>query len=160
MAVKIDGIGHCALRVRDVDRSRRFYVNVLGFELLEQDPEHGGVFLSLPGTSHTIDVFAPGEMGATTEEPRGPSPLVHIAFRVGSYAALREAHDTLLEHRVKIWAMIDHVNQRSIYFADPDGNGLELYYERQDWAEIFARGRGDQDQPFTFDEPAPEWSAS
>ena len=56
--------------------------------------------------------------------------------------------------------MIDHVGQRSIYFADPDRNGLELYYERPDWAEIFARGRGDQDQPFTFDEPAPEWSTA
>ena len=102
MAVEIEGIGHCALRVRDVERSRRFYVNVLGFELLEQDSEHGGAFLSLPGTSHTIDVFALGEMDATTEEPPGPSPLLHIAFRVGSYAALREAHDTLLEKGVKI----------------------------------------------------------
>ncbi len=160
MAVKIERIGHCALRVRDTERSKRFYVDVLGFELLEEDPEHGGAFLSLPGTSHTIDVFAPGDMGTSTEEARGPSPLVHIAFRVGSYAALREARDTLLENQVKIRAMIDHVNQRSIYFSDPDGNGLELYYERPDWAEIFARGRGDQDEPFTFDKPAPEWSAS
>ena len=73
---------------------------------------------------------------------------------------MKEAHGTLLENQVKIWAMIDHVNQRSIYFGDPDGNGLELYYERPDWAEIFARGRGDRDLPFTFDEPAPEWSES
>ena len=160
MAVRIERIGHCALRVREVERSKRFYVDVLGFELLEEDPEHGGAFLGLPGTSHTIDVFASGEMDASTEEARGPSPLVHIAFRVGSYSDLREAHDTLLENGVRIRGMIDHVNQRSIYFADPDGNGLELYYERPDWAEIFARGRGDEDRPFTFDEPAPEWPPS
>ena len=108
MAVAIEGIGHCALRVRDAERSKRFYVDVLGFELLEEDPEHGGVFLSLPGTSHTIDVFAPGEMGATTEEPRGSSPLVHIAFRVGSYAALREAQLWMLKEGRARGLIVEH----------------------------------------------------
>ncbi len=157
MAVKIERIGHCALRVRDVERSKRFYVDVLGFEQLEADPEHGGAFLNLPGSSHTIDVF-PG--AKTAGDARGPTPLVHIAFRVASYAALREAYETLRGRGVEIQATIDHVNQRSIYFPDPDGNGLEIYYERSDWAEIFARGRGDQDQPFSFDDPAPDWAAS
>ncbi|MEJ2132117.1 MAG: VOC family protein [Gammaproteobacteria bacterium] len=130
---------------------------MLGFSRLEKDPDHGGVFLSLPGTSHTIDLFPAGAMGSSIEPSANDASLVHIAFRVGSYAQLREAHATLEAHGIPIQATIDHVNQRSIYFRDPEGNGLELYYERSDWAEIFARGRGDRDARFSFDDPAPQW---
>ena len=47
---------------------------------------------------------------------------------------------------------IDHVSQKSIYFEDPDGNTLEIYYERPDALTIFAAGRGDRDVPLVFDE--------
>ena len=126
--------------------------------MLERDPEHGGVFLNLAGTSHTIDLFPMGVMGT---RPAGEgSPLVHIAFKVSSYAALREANDTLAAHGVEIMARLDHTNQRSIYFSDPEGNRLEIYFEKPNWAEIFARGRADEDRVFSFDDPAPEWDES
>ena len=53
--------------------------------------------------------------------------------------------------------LLDHVNQRSIYFSDPEGNRLEIYYEKPNWAEIFENGRGDDDGAFSFDDPAPGW---
>jgi len=40
--MKLDGIGHVLLRVVDLERARKFYTEVLGFEVMEQDPEHGG----------------------------------------------------------------------------------------------------------------------
>jgi catechol-2,3-dioxygenase len=155
MPVSIDSIGHCAIAASDIDGLASFYRDVLGFEVLERDPEHGGVFLNLAGTSHTIDLFPMGMLG-TTPAIEG-SPLVHIAFKVSSYAALREAHSTLTEHGVNVDAMLDHTNQRSIYFSDPEHNRLEIYFERPDWKEIFERGRGDDDHPFTFDQEAEEW---
>ena len=45
---------------------------------------------------------------------------------------------------------IDHASQKSIYFHDPDGNMLEIVWERPDALEIFARGRHDEDTPFTY----------
>ena len=55
--MKIKRIGHVALRVNDEQRSRHFYKNILGFDVSEEDPEHGGVFMTLGDNFHTIDVF-------------------------------------------------------------------------------------------------------
>src|SRR5512142_3442160 len=54
--IKLAGIGHVLLRVADEEASKRFYRDVLGFQVAEQDPEHGGVFMTLGDGFHTIDV--------------------------------------------------------------------------------------------------------
>ncbi len=123
--IKLSGIGHVLLRVVDEEASKRFYRDALGFRIAEQDPEHGGVFMTLGDGFHTIDITqhpAPKEAAAPQ---RGQLGLVHIAFKVGSYAALRDAYTHLLESGVKIQRATDHVCQRSLYFTDPDGHGLE-----------------------------------
>jgi catechol 2,3-dioxygenase len=51
---------------------------------------------------------------------------------------------------VPILRAIDHVSQKSIYFHDPDKNLLEIVWERPNALELFARGRGDDDKPFSF----------
>jgi hypothetical protein len=71
--------------------------------------------------------------------------VAHIAFQVASYAALADAYRALLAHGVAIDRAADHVNQRSIYFSDPDGNRLEIYYEMPGALARFRSGRGDQD---------------
>ena len=158
MAIKLERIGHCALRVRDVERSKKFYTEVLGLQLMEQDPEHGGVFMSLPHDGHTIDVSPVDHPetalpGAASRERTG---LVHIAFKVRSYGELKEAYETLKSQGVDVPRMVDHVSQRSIYFNDPDGHGLEIYYEYPNARELFLQGRGDRDTEFTFDDPLPD----
>ncbi len=160
MTVKLERIGHCAVRVRDVERAQRFYIDVLGFQFMEQDPDHGGVFMSLPGDGHTIDISpldAP-EAADTGLEGRDRVGVIHIAFKVGSYEDLKGAYESLLADGVEVQRMIDHTSQRSIYFQDPDGNGLEIYYEYPNARELFLQGRGDQDVPFTFDDPVPEFA--
>ena len=160
MAVKLERIGHCALRVRDVERSKQFYTEVLGFQLMEQDPVHGGVFMSLPNDGHTIDISSVSGSEAVPSPARGRHALGvrHLAFKTGSYEALREAYDTLLAHDVSVERMIDHVSQRSLYFADPDGNQLEIYYEYTNARDLFMQGRGDRDTPFTWQDPLPPWA--
>ena len=66
--IRLMRIGHVALRVADIERSRAFYTTLLGFEVVEEDPEHGGVFMALEGMSHTIDLFP-------ADDPR-PGPVM------------------------------------------------------------------------------------
>jgi catechol-2,3-dioxygenase len=159
--MKVKRIGHVALRVADEARSRAFYKDVLGFRVSEEDPEHGGVFMTLGQNFHTIDVFGHPEPDTAPKPQANQIGLFHIAFEVGSYGELREAYCSLLEHNVSISHCVDHVSQRSIYFADPDGNRLEVYYEMPDALERFAvEGRGDQDVRLEVTrpgEPLPAW---
>ena len=55
--MKLKRIGHVALWVRSEERSKAFYRDVLGFTVSEQDPEHGGTFMTLGENFQTIDVF-------------------------------------------------------------------------------------------------------
>jgi catechol 2,3-dioxygenase len=148
--IRLKEIGHVLLRVLDVERSRTFY-ELLGFRVLEEDPEHGGTFMALEGRSHAIDLFPVKDLAAARAQVPGLRGLGHVAFRVESEAALREAYATLREHGVAITRSVDHVSQQSIYFDDPDGNTLEIYYERPDALDLFARGRDDRDAPLALD---------
>jgi catechol-2,3-dioxygenase len=149
--VRLKELGHVLVRVLDLDRSRTFYTEVLGFKILEEDPEHGGTFLALDGQSHAIDLFPVKDPEAARAQAPGVRGLGHIAFRVESAEALREAYAALRAHGVEITRSIDHVSQQSIYFLDPDGNTLEIYYERPDALALFARGRQDRDLPLALD---------
>ena len=148
--IRLTRIGHVALRVADVERSRAFYTKLLGLEVVEEDPEHGGVFMALEGLSHTIDLFpVPDPRTAPTQDP-GAVGVRHVAFLVESELALKEACVTLEANGVTIVRAVDHVSQKSIYFHDPDGNLLEIYYELPHARELFRQGRGDRDAPLVF----------
>ena len=157
--IKLKKLGHIQLRVADLERSKAFYRDVLGFRVAEQDPKHGDLFMTLGEDFHTLDM-APHESPETARGPARPLGVAHIAFQVASYEALGEAYRTLLEHGVRIERAMDHVNQRSIYFADPDGNRLEIYYEMPGALARFPDGRGDQNRELAVSwvgEPLPAW---
>ena len=159
--MKLKRIGHVALRVSDEDRSRAFYRDILGFDVSEQDPENGGTFMTLGDNFHTIDVFPTPDAENAQKPKTGQVGLFHIAFEVAEYSDLKGAYKSLLEHNVEISHCTDHVSQRSIYFADPDGNRLEIYYEIPDALKRYAvEGRGDNDVPLPVTkpgEPLPAW---
>ena len=148
--IRLTGIGHVLLRVLNLEASKKFYSEVLGFRVLEEDPEHGGTFMALEGQSHAIDLFPVKDAEAARRQTPGVRGLGHIAFRVESETALKEAYATLQTHGVEVARTIDHVSQKSIYFHDPDKNLLEIVWERPDALAIFARGRGDDDKPFSY----------
>jgi catechol 2,3-dioxygenase len=158
--INLAGIGHVLLRVADEEVSKRFYRDVLGFAVAEQDPEHGGVFMTLGDGFHTIDITQHPAPADARRPERGELGLVHIAFKVASYGALREAYAHLLDRGVEIQRAIDHVCQRSLYFTDPDGNGLEIYYEMANALALFPNGRGDEDERLPLsgrNDPLPQW---
>jgi catechol 2,3-dioxygenase len=158
--IKLAGIGHVLLRVADEEASKRFYRDVLGFQIAEQDPEHGGVFMTLGDGFHTIDIVQHPTPQEALRPERGQLGLVHIAFKVASYAALRDAYAHLLANGAEILRATDHVCQRSLYFNDPDGNGLEIYFEMPNALALFPNGRGDEDEALPLsrrDDPLPQW---
>lgn len=159
--IRLKKIGHVLLRVADLKRSRAFYRDVLGFRIAEEDPDHGNdCFMTLGDDFHTLDLVQHPSPDSAERPGRTQVGLGHIAFQVASYDALREAYRGLLERGVEIERAIDHVNQRSIYFSDPDGNRLEIYYEIAGSLERFADGRGDRDEQLAVSrpgEPLPAW---
>jgi catechol 2,3-dioxygenase len=158
--IKLDRIGHVMLSVADEAASQRFYTEVLGFRVAEQDLEHGGVFLTLGRNYHTLDIDQNADPASAPRPRRGQIGLAHIAFQVASHAALRDAYCHLLDHGVAILRATNHVNQRSIYFADPDGNTLEIYYEVPRALELFPAGRIDLNESLPVSrpgEPLPSW---
>lgn len=153
--IKLQRLGHVLIAVRNLERSKDFYTRILGFKVLEQDPKHGGVFLSIGGLGNTLDLFEckdPDAVASSDSDPASPNGLgvKHTAFAVETEDDLRDAYQALQSAGVVILRAVDHVSQKSIYFHDPDRNLLEIVWERPDALEIFARGRGDEDKPFSF----------
>ena len=148
--IQLKRLGHILLRVADVEQSKAFYSGLLGFEIVEEDPDHGGVFMTLGEHGHTLDV-----MPADGPAPARLSPqqvgMQHFAFQVDSFEDLKDAYFTLQDNGVEVMRAIDHVSQKSIYFADPDGNTVEIYYELPQALAMFREGREDRDEPFTFE---------
>jgi catechol 2,3-dioxygenase-like lactoylglutathione lyase family enzyme len=158
--IKLKGIGHVNLRVADQEASKRFYRDVLGFAIAEEDPDHGGVFMTLGDNFHTLDIGQHPAPETAQRPQRGQIGLGHIAFQVGSYTALRDAYAHLVASGVEILRATNHINQRSFYFADPDGNTLEIYYELPHALQLFPDGRADQDEALKVSgpgEPLPDW---
>ncbi|MCY1522038.1 Glyoxalase/Bleomycin resistance protein/Dioxygenase superfamily protein [compost metagenome] len=143
------------MAVRDLEVSKRFYMDLLGFKLLEEDPEHGGVFLAIGAYGNTLDLFPTTDPDATppSSNPFGSMPglgVKHVAFAVETEADLKAAYLALQDAGVKIQRALDHGSQQSVYFNDPDGNLLEIVWERSNALELFAEGRSDSDDEISF----------
>ncbi len=130
MAKRIDPqvhIGHVHLKVADLDRSVAFYHGVLGFDITQRMP--GAAFLSAGGYHHHIGLNTWESSGGSAPPP-GTTGLYHLAIRYPSRAALADALRRLTEHRVSLDGASDHGVSEALYVRDPDGNGVELYWDR------------------------------
>src|SRR3954452_17002204 len=122
-------VGHVHLRVADLDRALAFYRDVLGFGVTADARESGlGMVLLAAGDYHH-------HIGLTTFDaatPPGPghTGLYHVAFLYPDRRELGRAVRRLLDHGYPIDHATDHGGAVSVYLADPDANGVELYYDR------------------------------
>jgi len=121
-------IGHVHLKVADLDRALKFYCGVLGFEL-QQRFGSSAAFISAGGYHHHI--------GLNTWESAGGSPppsrstgLYHLAILYPTRAALADALRRLIAAGVELDGASDHGVSEALYLRDPDGNGVELYWDR------------------------------
>ena len=136
MAAPIDpgvDIGHVHLKVADLDRSLDFYCGVLGFEL-QQRLGDDAAFVSAGGYHHHIGLNTWHSKGGSPP-PAGTTGLFHFAIRYPTRAALADALRRLTSAGVGIEGASDHGVSEALYLSDPDGNGIELHWDRpkEDW---------------------------
>jgi catechol 2,3-dioxygenase len=87
------------------------------------------VFLSAGGYHHHIGLNTWDSRGGVPP-PRGSTGLYHVAFRYPDRAALADALRRLRRARVRLEGASDHGVSQALYLRDPDGNGVELYWDR------------------------------
>ena len=120
-------IGHVHLKVADLERSIAFYNGVLGFDVTQRMP--GAAFLSAGGYHHHIGLNTWESSGGAAPDS-GTTGLYHLAIRYPTRAALGDALRRLAENRVTLDGASDHGVSEALYLRDPDGNGVELYWDR------------------------------
>jgi catechol 2,3-dioxygenase len=121
-------IGHVHLKVADLERAMAFYCGVLGFELTQRYGAQAA-FVSAGGYHHHI--------GLNTWESAGASPppvfstgLFHLAILYPTRAELADALRRLMAAGIDLEGASDHGVSEALYLRDPDGNGVELYWDR------------------------------
>jgi catechol 2,3-dioxygenase len=126
-------IGHVHLKVADLERAVSFYSGVLGFEVTQRMGQ-SAVFLSAGGYHHHIGLNT-WESHGGSPPARGTTGLYHFAIRYADRASLGDALRRLREARVPLEGASDHGVSEALYLRDPDGNGVELYWDRPraDW---------------------------
>ncbi|MEM1383292.1 MAG: VOC family protein [Pseudomonadota bacterium] len=121
-------IGHVHLRVADLDRAIAFYGGVLGFDVMQRFG-NGAAFLGAAGYHHHIGLNVWQSAGGTPP-PAGHTGLYHAAFLYPTRADLADAVRRVMAAGIPITGKADHGVSEAVYLDDPDGNGVELYWDR------------------------------
>ena len=144
MAYKPMSLDHVNIFVRNAERSLAWYTDILGLHTQDisrhADGRMRGACLACdPGHAHDIALFEVGEEAGGPE--KNQVGLNHVAWRMASLDDLADIYRRLQERGVEL-RVADHTVSIGVYFSDPDGNGLEVYYElpRSEWQ---------QDHPFS-----------
>jgi catechol 2,3-dioxygenase len=121
-------IGHVHLKVADLDRALAFYCGVLGFELKQRYGQQAA-FVAAGGYHHHIGLNTWESRGGSSPPP-GTTGLFHLAILYPTRAELADALQRLRAANVELDGASDHGVSEALYLRDPDGNGVELYWDR------------------------------
>jgi len=145
MAVKPVALDHVNIYVRNAERSHQWYTEVLGLHTQDifKHPDTGrmrAAFLACdPAHAHDIALMDVGD--DAQGQQKGQVGLNHCAWRMRTLDDLKEMYHRLREKGIPV-RVSDHSISIGVYFSDPDGNGLEVYYE-------LPRAEWNQDAPFS-----------
>ncbi len=121
-------LGHVGIFCNDMERSTRFYRDVLGLTVTDDDEDLGIRFFSArPGFEHHEFQLVRGR----TVPPASDGALLiqQISFRVNTLPELIELHQRFLANDVEFDMIVSHGNAFGIYFFDPERNRLEVYWQ-------------------------------
>ena len=121
-------IGHVHLTVSNLERAVEFYRDALGFEITQLYGS-GAVFLSAGGYHHHIGLNT-WESAGGAPPAAGTTGLYHLAIVYPTRAALADALRRLVNAGIALEGASDHGVSEALYLRDPDGNGVELYWDR------------------------------
>jgi catechol 2,3-dioxygenase len=121
-------IGHVHLKVADLDRALKFYSGVLGFQVTQRLGD-GAAFLSAGGYHHHVALSTWQSLDGAPPAT-GTTGLYHTAILYPTRAALAEVFRRVLAAGIPLEGAADHGVSESVYPRDPDGNGVELYWDR------------------------------
>jgi catechol 2,3-dioxygenase len=120
-------IGHVHLKVSNIEKSLKFYCELLWFELVSRFGEQAA-FVSAGWYHHHIGLNT-RESKDAPQSPRHTTWLYHVAILYPTRKDLAIIVQRLIDHKISIWSA-DHGVSEAIYLEDPDGNGIELYRDR------------------------------
>src|ERR1043165_2821048 len=151
-------IGHVHLRTADINRIRAFYVDLLGFDVIAEARGVPGwgttgdiLFVSAGGYHHHLG-FNTWKSAGGGPQPDGVAGLHHVALNYPTRAGLADAVRRLQEIGHPLRQLSDHGTHEAVYISDPDGNDLELAWDRPpaEWPrESFADSELDLDDLLT-----------
>jgi catechol 2,3-dioxygenase len=157
-------LGHVNIYVRNAEKSKDWYENLLGLHTYEYRPGWAAFMSADTDQSHEVAVMQLGDDAPLQQ--RRQVGLNHMAWRVESLDDLKEFYARIKEQKQPIDHIADHGISLGIYLRDPDGNGVEVYYEmpRAEWPvdyHVFTRdkvGRGRFPGPWDAEmvQPLPE----
>ena len=128
--MEVKELGHIVLYVRDLEVSRHFYRDILGWKEIA-GVEHQMAMFSSGRTHHELLLIEVGPNAAPIPSGRRVG-LYHFGLKVGTLdEELREAYRALEEAGANIVGSADHGVTHSLYITDPDGNEIELYIDVQ-----------------------------
>ena len=143
-------LGHGNIFVRNAERSRDWYEDLLGLHTQGFFPGRAAFMSSDLGNSHEIALTEVGEDAPAVQ--RGQIGLNHMAWMMESLDDLKEVYQRIVDNNIPIERVSDHGVSIGIYLRDPDGNGVEVSYElpRAQWPR--------QEKLFTDDGGIPKGS--
>src|SRR5918996_1668103 len=128
--MEVKELGHIVLYVSDLDRSRHFYRDVLGWKEVTTFGGVGAMY-SAGRTHHELLLLEVGPDATPIPQGRRVG-MYHFSLKVGTTDdELREAYETLQRENVPVVGTADHHVTHSLYIMDPDGNEIELYIDVQ-----------------------------
>lgn len=121
-------IGHVHLKVGDLGRSLDFYCGLLGFQLMQRFGAQAA-FISAGDYHHHIGLNTWESLGAPPA-PKNQPGLYHTAILLPTRHDLAVVVRRLVEAGYPLTGASDHGVSQAVYLDDPDGNGVELYWDR------------------------------
>ena len=145
-------IGHVHLKVADLDRALRFYRDVLGFELTQCYGKKAA-FLAAGGYHHHIGLNT-WESECGSPPPPHSTGLYHLGIAYPTRTQLADALRRLMRAGIPLEGASDHGVSEALYLRDPDGNGVELYWDRprEKWPRTAAGDLAMVTEPLNLDD--------